>query len=188
MSLGMLASQVAAKAVSAETVVHKWHVFHDIREARDVLGVSDRALAILNALLSFHPEASEHPHRTVQLIRAHGMKAGLALNPGTPLAVLDHLLDELDLVLLMSVNPGFGGQAFIEGVLPKIEAARRRIEASGRPVWLEVDGGVNARNVGRIVAAGANTLVAGSAVFGAGDYRRAISALREGAAVAEGMA
>jgi len=132
------------------------------------------------AFISFHPEASEHVDRTLQLIRSHGVKAGLALNPATPLQCLDHTLDQLDLVLLMSVNPGFGGQAFIEGVLPKIEAVRRRIEASGRDIRLEVDGGVNARNVRRIVDAGADTLVAGSAVFGGGDYRRAIAALRDG--------
>ena len=134
-------------------------------------------------LISFHPEASEHVHRTIQLIRAQGCKAGLVLNPATPVQVLDHVLDDLDLVLVMSVNPGFGGQAFIESMLPKIEAVRRRIEASGREVWLEVDGGVKAGNAGRIVTAGADTLVAGSAVFGAGpsQYRSAINALREAA-------
>jgi len=133
------------------------------------------------AIISFHPEASEHVDRTLQLIRSHGVKAGLVLNPATPLHWLDHTLEQLDLVLLMSVNPGFGGQAFIEGVLPKIEAVRRRIEASGRDIWLEVDGGVNAGNVKRAVAAGADTLVAGSAVFSGGDYRRTIAALRDGA-------
>lgn len=134
-------------------------------------------------LISFHPEASEHVHRTVQLIRAQGCKAGLVLNPATPVQVLDHVLDELDLVLVMSVNPGFGGQAFIESMLPKIEAIRRRIDVSGREIWLEVDGGVKAGNAGRIVDAGADTLVAGSAVFGAGpgNYRSAINALREAA-------
>lgn len=134
-------------------------------------------------LISFHPEASEHVHRTVQLIRAQGCKAGLVLNPATPVQVLDHVLDELDLVLVMSVNPGFGGQAFIESMLPKIEAIRRRIDVSGRDIWLEVDGGVKASNAGRIVDAGADTLVAGSAVFGAGpgNYRSAINALREAA-------
>ena len=129
------------------------------------------------SIISFHPEASEHVDRTLQLIRSFGVKAGLALNPATPLNVLDHVLDQLDLVLLMSVNPGFGGQAFIEGVLPKIEAARRRIDASGREVWLEVDGGINAKNIARVVAAGADTLVAGSAVFSGGDYPKAIAAL-----------
>ena len=135
------------------------------------------------AIISFHPEASEHVDRTLQLIRSHGVKAGLVLNPATPLHWLDHTLEQLDLVLLMSVNPGFGGQAFIDGVLPKIEAVRRRIDASGRDVWLEVDGGVNAGNVRRVGAAGADTLVAGSAVFGRGDYRSKIAALRDGAQV-----
>jgi len=136
------------------------------------------------AIISFHPEASEHVDRTLQLIRSHGVKAGLVLNPATPLHWLDHTLDQLDLVLLMSVNPGFGGQAFIDSVLPKIEAVRRRIDASGHDIWLEVDGGVNAGNVRRVAAAGADTLVAGSAVFSGGDYRRSIAALRDGAEVA----
>jgi ribulose-phosphate 3-epimerase len=130
------------------------------------------------SIISFHPEASEHVDRTIQLIRSFGVKAGLVLNPATPLHVLDHVLDQLDLVLLMSVNPGFGGQAFIEGVLPKIAAVRQRIEASGRDIWLEVDGGVNAKNIARAVAAGADTLVAGSAVFSGGDYPKALAALR----------
>jgi len=136
------------------------------------------------AIISFHPEASEHVDRTLQLIRSHGVKAGLVLNPATPLHWLDHTLEQLDLVLLMSVNPGFGGQAFIDSVLPKIEAVRRRIAASGRDIWLEVDGGVNAANVRRVAAAGADTLVAGSAVFSGGDYHRSIAALRDGAEVA----
>ncbi|URI08267.1 ribulose-phosphate 3-epimerase [Aquincola tertiaricarbonis] len=134
-------------------------------------------------LISFHPEASEHVHRTIQLIRSHGCKPGLVLNPATPLSVLDHVLDDLDLVLVMSVNPGFGGQAFIESALPKIEAIRRRIDATGRDIWLEVDGGVKPGNAARIAAAGADTLVAGSAVFGAGpgQYRQAIDAVRQAA-------
>lgn len=130
-------------------------------------------------IVSFHPEASEHIDRTLQLIHSHGLKAGLVLNPATPLNVLDHVLDRLDLVLLMSVNPGFGGQRFIESVLPKIEAVRRRITASGRDIWLEVDGGVNADNAGRVAAAGADTLVAGSAVFTGGRYAESIRTLRE---------
>jgi ribulose-phosphate 3-epimerase len=130
------------------------------------------------SIISFHPEASEHVDRTIRLIKANGCKAGLVLNPATPLQVLDHVLDQLDLVLLMSVNPGFGGQSFIESVLPKIEAARRRIDASGRDIWLEVDGGVKADNAQRIGAAGADTLVAGSAVFAGGRYREAIDAIR----------
>ena len=130
------------------------------------------------SIISFHPEASEHVDRTIQLISSFGVKAGLVLNPATPLSVLDHVLDKLDLVLLMSVNPGFGGQAFIESVLPKIAAVRRRIQATGRDIWLEVDGGVNAKNIARAVAAGADTLVAGSAVFSGGDYPKAIASLR----------
>lgn len=133
------------------------------------------------SILSFHPEASEHVHRTVRLIRSLGVKAGLVLNPATPLHWLDHVLDELDLVLLMSVNPGFGGQAFIDSVLPKIESVRRRIDASGRDVWLEIDGGINADNARRAVDAGADTLVAGSAVFGNKDYRAAIADIRDSA-------
>ena len=133
------------------------------------------------SIISFHPEASEHVDRTLQLIRSHGVKAGLVLNPATPLHWLDHTLEQLDLVLVMSVNPGFGGQSFIESVLPKIEAVRQRIDANGRDIWLEVDGGVNAGNARRVVAAGADTLVAGSAVFGGGDYRHKIAALRDGA-------
>ncbi|MEX1167227.1 MAG: ribulose-phosphate 3-epimerase [Hydrogenophaga sp.] len=124
-------------------------------------------------LISFHPEASRHVDRTLQLIRDHGCKAGLALNPATPLEWLDHVMDRLDLVLLMSVNPGFGGQAFIPSTLPKLQAARKRIDAhmaaGGQPIWLEVDGGVKLDNIAKIVAAGADTLVAGSAVFGAPD-------------------
>ena len=134
------------------------------------------------SIISFHPEASEHIDRSLQLIHSFGVKAGLVLNPATPLHVLDHVLDKLDLVLLMSVNPGFGGQAFIESVLPKIEALRRRIAATGREIWLEVDGGVNAKNIARVVAAGADTVVAGSAVFSGGNYRSAIATLRDRAA------
>ncbi|HEV6965086.1 MULTISPECIES: ribulose-phosphate 3-epimerase [Roseateles] len=134
------------------------------------------------SLVSFHPEASLHVDRSLQLIRSLGMKAGLALNPATPLHLVDHVMDRLDLVLLMSVNPGFGGQAFIESSLPKIELLRKRIDASGRDIWLEVDGGVNPRNIRRVVSAGADTVVAGSAVFGGSDYRGAIAALRGEAA------
>jgi len=133
-------------------------------------------------IISFHPEASEHVDRTIQLIRSLGVKAGLALNPATSLHVLDHVIDQLDLVLLMSVNPGFGGQSFIEATLPKLEQARRLVDAAmqrtGRPIWLEVDGGVKRENARRIAAAGADTLVAGSAVFGGGRYREAIDGLR----------
>jgi ribulose-phosphate 3-epimerase len=128
--------------------------------------------------ISFHPEASEHVDRTLQLIREQGCKSGLVFNPATPLNWLDHVLDKVDLVLLMSVNPGFGGQQFIESALPKITAARAIIERSGRPIRLEVDGGVKVGNIGKIAAAGADTFVAGSAIFGSGDYRATIAAMR----------
>ena len=129
-------------------------------------------------LISFHPEASEHVDRTIALIRECGCKVGLAFNPATPLAWLDHTLEKLDLVLLMSVNPGFGGQQFIAAVLPKIAEVRRRIDRCGRDVWLEVDGGVKADNIAEVAAAGADTFVAGSAIFGSGDYAATIRAMR----------
>ena len=129
--------------------------------------------------ITFHPEASEHLDRSLRLVRDHGCKCGLALNPATPLGVLEHVLDQLDMVLLMSVNPGFGGQSFIPHVLDKLRAARARIDASGRPIRLEVDGGVNTANLRGIAAAGADTFVAGSAIFGAGDYAAAIARMRE---------
>jgi len=129
-------------------------------------------------IISFHPEASEHIDRSLQLIESFGVKAGLVLNPATPLHCLDHVIDRLDLILLMSVNPGFGGQAFLESTLPKIEAVRKRITATGRDIWLEVDGGVKADNAQRVGSAGADTLVAGSAVFNGGRYREAIHAIR----------
>src|SRR5499433_1767114 len=122
------------------------------------------------AYISFHPEASEHIDRTIDLIHDHGCKAGLAFNPATPLTWLDHVLGKLDLVLIMSVNPGFGGQRFINAVLPKLREARRRIEASGRPIWLEVDGGVKLDNIADAAQAGADTFVAGSAIYGSEDY------------------
>ena len=125
------------------------------------------------------PEASDHVDRTLALIRDSGCKAGLVFNPATPLTYLDHVMDKVDLVLVMSVNPGFGGQAFIASALDKIREVRRRIDQSGRDIWLEVDGGVNASNAGAIVAAGADTLVAGSAVFGEKDRAAAIRRLRE---------
>jgi len=128
--------------------------------------------------ISFHAEASAHVHRSVQAIKARGCKAGLAFNPATPLDVLDWTIDDLDLILIMSVNPGFGGQSFIESALSKIEAARRRIAASGREIRLEVDGGIKVDNIARVAAAGADTFVAGSAIFGQPDYRRVIGALR----------
>ena len=130
------------------------------------------------AYISFHPEASEHVDRTLQLIRERGCKSGLVFNPATPLNWLEHVLDKVDLVLLMSVNPGFAGQQFIESVLPKITAVRTLIDRSGLPVRLEVDGGVKVSNIGRIAAAGADTFVAGSAIFGAPDYAATIAAMR----------
>ena len=129
-------------------------------------------------IISFHPEASQHVDRTVGLIREHGCKAGLALNPATPLSHLDHTLEKLDLVLLMSVNPGFGGQQFIASVLPKIAEVRRRIAASGKSIWLEVDGGVKIDNIADIARAGADTFVAGSAIFGSKDYAATIREMR----------
>jgi ribulose-phosphate 3-epimerase len=131
------------------------------------------------SLISFHPEASEHIDRTLGLIRDSGCKAGLVFNPATPLSYLDYVLDKLDLILIMSVNPGFGGQKFIHGALEKLRQARQRIEASGRAIRLEVDGGVTAENIGAIAAAGADTFVAGSAIFHAKDYRAEIAAMRK---------
>src|SRR5690606_641026 len=115
--------------------------------------------------ISFHPEASRHVHRTIQLIKAHGCRAGLVLNPATPVGVLDWVLEDLDHVLLMSVNPGFGGQAFIPSTLDKLRAVRAMIDRSGKPIRLEIDGGVKAVNIGQVAAAGADTFVAGSAIF-----------------------
>jgi ribulose-phosphate 3-epimerase len=128
--------------------------------------------------ISFHPEASEHVDRTIHLIREHGCHPGLVLNPATPLDWLDYTLEKLDLVLLMSVNPGFAGQEFIPSVLGKIREVRRRVAASGRPVRIEVDGGIKVENVAEVVAAGADTLVAGSAIFGSPDYAATIRAMR----------
>jgi ribulose-phosphate 3-epimerase len=130
------------------------------------------------SIISFHPEASEHVDRTLALIREHGCKAGLVFNPATPLGYLDHVMDKVDLVLVMSVNPGFGGQAFIASALEKVKAVRRRIDQSGRDIWLEVDGGVKADNIAEIARAGADTFVAGSAIFGAKDRREAVSRMR----------
>jgi ribulose-phosphate 3-epimerase len=140
-------------------------------------------------LITFHPEASRHVDRTLQAIRDAGCRAGLVLNPATPVAWLDHVMGRLDMVLLMSVNPGYGGQSFIESSLPKLREVRRRIDAhvaaGGRPIWLEIDGGVKVDNIGAIAAAGADTFVAGSAVFGSpdpdGGYRSVISRLRDAA-------
>jgi ribulose-phosphate 3-epimerase len=129
-------------------------------------------------LISFHPEASLHVDRTLRLIKAAGCRAGLAFNPATPLAVLEYVLDEVDLVLIMSVNPGFGGQSFIDSALKKVERARELIDATGRDIRLEVDGGIKIQNIQRVAAAGADTFVAGSAIFGCADYKAAIAAMR----------
>ena len=130
------------------------------------------------SLISFHPEASEHVDRTLGLIRDSGCQAGLVFNPATPLSWLDHVMDRLDLVLIMSVNPGFGGQSFIPGALDKLREARRRIDDSGRAIRLEIDGGVNVDNIATIAAAGADTFVAGSAIFGQPDYRAVIARMK----------
>src|ERR1700704_4155982 len=134
-------------------------------------------------IISFHPEASEHVDRTIALIKEHGCKAGLVLNPATPLSCLDHTLEGLDLVLIMSVNPGFGGQQFIPSVLPKIAEARRRIDATRKDIWLEVDGGIKPDNIAQAARAAADTFVAGSAIFGAKDYGAVIRDMRARLAV-----
>lgn len=144
--------------------------------------VPDFAKAGAN-LISFHPEASEHVDRTVGLIKECGCKAGLVLNPATSLACLDYVLPQLDFVLLMSVNPGFGGQQFIPYTLDKLREVRRRIDATGRDIWLEIDGGVKVDNIAQIAAAGADTFVAGSAIFGSVDYRSTVAAMRKALAV-----
>lgn len=128
--------------------------------------------------ISFHPDASTHVHRSVQAIRAAGCKPGLVFNPAAPLDVLDWVIDDIDLVLIMSVNPGFGGQGFIDSALRKIEAVRKRIDASGKDIRLEVDGGIKTDNIARVAAAGADTFVAGSAIFGKPDYEAVITAMR----------
>jgi len=130
------------------------------------------------SIVSFHPEASEHIHRTLGLIRDQGCKAGLVFNPATPLHYLDHVMDLVDLVLVMSVNPGFGGQSFIPSALDKVREIRKRIDASGREIWLEVDGGIKADNIGAVAKAGADTFVAGSAIFGAKDRAEMIRRMR----------
>ena len=143
--------------------------------------VDELAADFINAgadLISFHPEATKHVHRSINAIKDAGCKAGLAINPGTSLNVLDDVIEELDLVLLMSVNPGFGGQSFISGTLNKIEKVRQMIDASGKDIRLEVDGGVNLNTIGDVAAAGADTFVAGSAIFGTDNYEDTISKLR----------
>lgn len=128
--------------------------------------------------ISFHPEATEHVDRTIELIREHGCHPGVVLNPATPLGVLDYVLDKIDMILLMSVNPGFGGQKFIPSALRKMQQTRAMIRASGREIRLEIDGGVKVDNIGEIAAAGADTFVAGSAIFGSKDYKKTIADMR----------
>ncbi len=130
-------------------------------------------------LVSFHPDASGHVHRSVQAIKAAGCQAGLVFNPAAPLDVLDWVIEDIDLILIMSVNPGFGGQSFIDSALRKVEAARKRIEASGKDIRLEVDGGIKTDNIRRVADAGADTFVAGSAIFGKPDYRAVIQSMRQ---------
>ena len=138
-----------------------------------------RAFAQAGAdLISFHPDATPHPHRSVQAIKAAGCQAGLVFNPAAPLDVLDWLIDDIDLILIMSVNPGFGGQSFIDSALRKVEVARQRIDASGRDIRLEVDGGIKAANIRQVADAGADTFVAGSAIFGQPDYAAVIADMR----------
>jgi ribulose-phosphate 3-epimerase len=128
--------------------------------------------------ISFHPDASGHVHRSVQAIKSKGVKAGLVFNPAEPLDVLDWVIDDIDLILIMSVNPGFGGQSFIDSALRKIEAVRKRIDASGKDIRLEVDGGIKTDNIRRVADAGADTFVAGSAIFGKPDYKSVVDAMR----------
>ncbi|PHM18806.1 MAG: ribulose-phosphate 3-epimerase [Curvibacter sp. PD_MW3] len=130
-------------------------------------------------LISFHPDASGHVHRSIQAIKSKGCQAGLVFNPAQPLDVLDWVIEDIDLILIMSVNPGFGGQSFIDSALRKTEAVRRRIEASGKDIRLEVDGGIKADNIRRVADAGADTFVAGSAIFGKPDYKAVIDAMRK---------
>ncbi len=134
--------------------------------------------------ISFHPDATAHLHRSIQAIKSKGCKAGLVFNPASPMDVLDWVIEDIDLILIMSVNPGFGGQSFIDSALRKTEEARRRIEASGKDIRLEVDGGIKTDNIARVAAAGADTFVAGSAIFGKPDYRAVIEAMREALAAA----
>jgi ribulose-phosphate 3-epimerase len=129
-------------------------------------------------LISFHPDASGHVHRSIQAITAHGVQAGLVFNPAQPLDVLDWVIEDIDLILIMSVNPGFGGQSFIDSALRKVEAARERIRASGKDIRLEVDGGIKVDNIRRVADAGADTFVAGSAIFGKPDYKAVVDQMR----------
>ncbi|WP_417448096.1 ribulose-phosphate 3-epimerase [Idiomarina abyssalis] len=138
------------------------------------------------SIITFHPEASDHVDRTLQMIHEHGCQAGLVLNPATPLHYLDYVMDKVDVILLMSVNPGFGGQSFIPSTLDKLRAVRKRIEQSGRDIRLEVDGGVKVSNIGEIAEAGADMFVAGSAIFNTGDYASVIQTMRDEIAAVTG--
>jgi ribulose-phosphate 3-epimerase len=134
------------------------------------------------SMITFHPEASRHVHRTIQLIKSHGCQAGVVLNPATPIEVLDYVIEELDMVLVMSVNPGFGGQAFIPSALDKLRRIRERIDRTGKPIRLEIDGGVKPDNIAEIAAAGADTFVAGSAIFGQPDYADVVRRMKDAVA------
>ncbi|MFG1432170.1 ribulose-phosphate 3-epimerase [Xanthobacter sp. V2C-8] len=180
LTIGPLVLQSLRKATDAFIDVHLM--------VKPVDGMIEAFAGAGADLISFHPEASEHVDRSLQLIRSKGVKAGLVLNPATPLSVLDYTLDALDLVLVMSVNPGFGGQAFIPGALGKLKAIRERIDATGRDIRLEIDGGVKVDNIGAIAAAGADTFVAGSAIFGAKDYAATIAAMKREISAATGAA
>jgi ribulose-phosphate 3-epimerase len=165
---------------------HAPQAFFDVHLMVEPVDALIPAFAAAGAnLISFHPEASRHVDRTLALIREHGCKAGLVLNPATPLAYLDYVMDRLDLILLMSVNPGFGGQSFIPSALPKLAQVRERIAGSGRDIRLEIDGGIKVDNIAAAARAGADTFVAGSAVFGSADYAATIAAMR---AALDGMA
>ncbi len=167
----MICSALRAHGITAPIDVHLM-----VEPVDDLIEQFAKAGA---STITFHPEASRHVDRSLALIRDHGCKPGLVLNPATPVTVLDHVLDQLDLVLLMSVNPGFGGQSFIPYVLDKLRTVRGMIDATGRDIRLEIDGGVKVDNVAEIAAAGADTFVAGSAIFGSGDYAATIAAMRD---------
>ena len=180
LTIGPLVLQSLRKKTKAFVDVHLM--------VKPVDGMIEAFAAAGADLISFHPEASEHVDRSIQLIRSKGVKAGLVLNPATPLSVLDYTLDTLDLVLVMSVNPGFGGQAFIPSALDKLRAIRARIDDLGREIRLEIDGGVKVDNIGAIARAGADTFVAGSAIFNASSYEETIIAMKHEVALATGAA
>ena len=170
----MICSALRADGISAPIDVHLM-----VEPVDDLIEQFAKAGA---STITFHPEASRHVDRSLALIREHGCKPGLVLNPATPISVLDHVLEHLDLVLLMSVNPGFGGQSFIPYVLDKLRTVRGMIDATGKDIRLEIDGGVKVDNIAEIAAAGADTFVAGSAIFGSDDYAETISAMKANAA------